>query len=201
MTCSWCAHANLTVLSMRRTSELKKRGTAFKDGQTVVVPTEGYWGGGRGGQGDLGLFYCEHFDTNQCPDCLGCCPCDHKGSAFADGGPYYPGPGKKVAHTSPGIGTTAPAAIASGGGNCKYEPPKEKCFIGECDLGEIGCQAFPDLRTAQAVCSDNPKCGGLTEYLSVQGKRVFETRSGPNHGDSPAGERCHLKIRTEGSCR
>eukprot|EP01043_Picozoa_sp_COSAG02_P062924 COSAG02_NODE_8799_length_2440_cov_1.516019_3_plen_85_part_00 len=67
--------------------------------------------------------------------------------------------------------------------------------------GEIGCQAFPDLRTAQAVCSDNPKCGGLTEYLSVQGKRVFETRSGPNHGDSPAGERCHLKIRTEGSCR
>ena len=166
-----------------------------------MVPTEGYWGGGRGGQGDLGLFYCEHFDTNRCPDCLGCCPCDHKGQAADDGGAYYPGPGKGGTQTSPASSGIGAAASAVGGEGCTYEPPKENCFIGECDLGDLVCQAFPDLRTAQAVCSDNPKCGGLTEYTSAQGRRVFETRSGPHFDESPAGERCHFKIRAEGKCR
>ena len=172
---------------------MKKRGTAFKDGQTVVVPTEGYWGGGGGGQGDLGLFYCEHFDTNQCPDCLGCCPCDHKGQAVEDGGRYFPGPGKAGIPGNPAIGGL--------GVDCKYTPPKENWFIGGCDLGEAGCQSFPDLGTAQAICSNNPKCGGLTEYRTAEGQRVFETRSGPYNKASPVGERCYLKIRVVGRCQ
>ena len=116
----------------------------------------------------------------------------NKQPAAPAAGAMFGGPGQAVGAAPP------PPAV---GGSCQYEPPKENCFIGECDLGEeVGCQGFPDLRTAQAVCSDNPKCAGLTEYRSVPGQRVFETRSGPGHGDSPAGERCHLKIRAEGKC-
>ena len=172
-------HADLT---RQMEAELKKRGVAFHDPQSVVVPTQGYWGGGGGGEGDLGLFYCQSYDANACAACLGCCPCDGGGASPADGGAYYPNGPK--------------AAAAAQSSACAYTAPINDCFIGLCDLGEAGCQRFGDLATAKGVCSLNPKCLGVIQS-KADGAVGYETRSGPAMERSPSGERCYRKLRSE----
>ena len=101
------------------------------------------------------------------------CECHHFG-----GGWWAPGEEEKAAAVMAGGRATqekaAPKAAAvcgeaEGRCSCEYSEPKESCFIGGCELGESrGCEGFATLEEAVTSCSLNPRCGGITEAVSVE---------------------------------
>lgn len=156
--------ARYASLNAKMAAELSAPGSAFKDRQSVVVPTEGYF--------VPSMFYCKNFDNNRCAQCLGCCPCDTGGLIAADGGPYYPS--RQVEITK----------------RCDYTMHVD-CFIGGCDFDGHGCQRLQSRELPESICAMDPKCKGLTEYVD-DGVRFWETRSG-GRGASPTGEKCWVK--------
>lgn len=157
-----------TSLMTKMDAESEKPGTGFKDAQSVVAPTEGYFADS--------LFYCKEYDWNQCHECLGCCPCDGHGKFPADGGPTFPG-------------KTGSARRQQ----CSFHARQADCFIGGCEMAG-GCSRSRRREDVEVLCSEDEKCAGLTEYGDgVGGGRWFETRSGAKPGASPSGEACFVK--------
>ena len=67
-------------------------------------------------------------------------------------------------------------------GPCQYSAATPNTYVAGCSLG---CKPFPNLQDAQAACSAEPTCGGITQR---PGQQVFELRAGPTTGPSPTGE-------------
>ena len=67
-------------------------------------------------------------------------------------------------------------------GPCQYSAATPNTYVAGCSLG---CKPFPNLQDAQAACSAEPTCGGITQR---PGQQVFELRAGPTTIPSPTGE-------------
>lgn len=74
------------------------------------------------------------------------------------------------------------ALLLSLDGRCTFTDEKQATYIGGCSAG---CQGFGSLEQAQAACSAEPTCGGVT---GNSGGSWFTLRSGPHLGASPSGE-------------